>query len=140
MRAAHAGFLPPTAALACSLMLGCGIGSGDPQPRRSAMSSPAHASPDEHHGALDGRVLRPPGRDPRSGTGTGTPVPVNGDPIQARDPTGRIIATTVTATGGTFHLLLRPGRYQITEGICGVSRPADIKAGTTTTLTIPIPC
>jgi hypothetical protein len=121
-----------TTVLCCGLLTGCGTHAG--APGRSAMPSS-----DDHHGALDGRVLRPPGRDPRSGASARTPVPVTGDPIRARDPAGKVVASTVTAAGGAFHLRLPPGRYRITEDICGIGREVDITARTTTTVTLTVP-
>lgn len=88
-----------------------------------------------------GRVVRPPGRDPRSGAGAGA-VPVNGDPVRARDANGKTVATTVTKVGGEFRLRLRPGTYEISEDICAVIRRVDLRATApvSVTLTFPSTC
>jgi hypothetical protein len=88
---------------------------------------------------VEGRVLRPPGIDPRSGTGAKAPVPVNGDPVEAHDPRGHIAGKAVTAARGRFAMTLRPGTYRIIEGICGVSKRIVVRDGTTTRVTLTIP-
>lgn len=91
-------------------------------------------------GVVRGQVVRPPGSDPRSGGNSGsTPVPVNGDPVQAYDLGGRVIATAVTQSGGYFSIALPPGGYQITEGTCGVSKQVNVKSGSSTYLVLTIP-
>ncbi|HEV8558149.1 MAG TPA: hypothetical protein VGR06_17385 [Actinophytocola sp.] len=86
---------------------------------------------------MRGQVVRPPGPDPRSG-GTGTPVPMSGDPVHATDLGGHMVATTATAPGGQFELTLPPGTYRITEDICGAAQQVEIRSGTTTSLTLTV--
>lgn len=110
---------------------------------RSATSS--DSPPTSAHrltqGILRGQVLRPPGRDPRSGSG-GSHVPVNGDPIQIHDMHGQIVTSVVTKSAGLFSIALPPGEYRIVEGICGVSKHVNIRSGLSThvILTIPNAC
>src|SRR5256885_17270285 len=110
----------------------CLTGCGAPV---SAKRPPAH----RQVGAVAGRVLRPPGIDPRSGNRARAPVPVNGDPVEAHDPHGRIAAKAVTAARGRFEMTLRPGTYRIVEGICGVSKRIAVRGGATTPVTLTIP-
>ncbi|WP_225100231.1 hypothetical protein [Streptomyces sp. CoH27] len=94
------------------------------------------------HGEVRGVVVRPPGRDPRSGAGVAnsSPVPVNGDPVRARDLHGQVVASTVTAPpDGSFSLSLTPGAYRITEDIFGIGRQVEVRAGATVSVTLTIP-
>lgn len=96
-------------------------------------------SPSPARGVIAGQVVRPPGTDPRSGTTSTSPVPVNGDPIDVHGPAGKVIATVVTKPGGLFSVALPAGEYRLVEGICGVSTRVSVKSGSTTHLTIQIP-
>jgi hypothetical protein len=66
-------------------------------------------------------------------------VPVNGDPIRAYDRDGRVVATTVSASGGFFELVLPPGAYRIAEDICGVSQQVEVRSRARTSLVLAIP-
>jgi hypothetical protein len=122
---------------------------------RSATSSdsPSTSAHRPAAGILRGQVVRPPGRDPRSGAQDADPdsacsakggwyVPVNGDEVEVRDMLGQVIASAVTRSGGLFSIALPPGEYRIVEGICGVSKHVNIRSGLPThvILTIPNAC
>ena len=84
--------------------------------------------------------MRPAGSDPRSGGGNSSKlVSVNGDPVQAHDLGGRVIATAVTKSGGYFSIALPPGEYRITEATCGVSKRVKVQSGSSTYLILTIP-
>jgi len=124
-----------TWAVLCSLVLAaCGgpAGHGGPLPSGTSSAPP---------GVVRGQVVRPPGGDPRSGNvgGSGTAVPVNGDYIEASDERAQVVATAVTAIGGSFELVLAPGTYRITEGICGVSQKVEVRSQVVTPLVLSIP-
>ncbi|SFG66817.1 hypothetical protein SAMN02787118_12594 [Streptomyces mirabilis] len=106
--------------------------------------------PERVQGEVRGVVVRPPGRDPRSGAGVGNSpvpriaaapsVPVNGDPVRARDLRGQVVASTVTAPpDGSFSFGLSPGTYRITEDIVGIGRQVEVRAGATVSVTLTIP-
>lgn len=125
---------------------GCGYHLGDSA--AASGKTPAIEAPAKGFGMVQGRILRPPGPDPRSGSNTspgplpGTPVPVNSDPLRAYDARGRIAAASVSGTGGgpgLFQFLLRPGTYRIAENICHISRTIQVGEGTTTLVTLNIP-
>lgn len=140
MRAAHRVCV----ALICGAYLtGCGTPANAGRP---ALARPSHPSTSPRTGVVEGRVLRPPGRDPRSGAAGGTPgplseakVPVNGDPVEAHDARGHIVGRAVTVPRGRFRMTLAPGTYRIIEGICGVSKRVAVHGGTTTPVTLAIP-
>lgn len=96
-------------------------------------------------GTVRGTVVRPPGQDPRSGGGGSdgrdtARVPVNGDPVRARDEHGRVVASTVSAPpDGGFRFDLPPGAYRITEDILGVGVQVRVRAGETVTVTLTLP-
>ncbi|MGW8763679.1 hypothetical protein ACWGN5_14375 [Streptomyces sp. NPDC055815] len=96
-------------------------------------------------GTVRGTVVRPPGRDPRSGGGGSDGadpawVPVNGDPVRARDGRGRVVASTVSAPpDGGFRFDLPPGVYRIAEDIFGVGAQVRVRAGETVSVTLTIP-
>lgn len=107
---------------------------------RAAVSSHRPSDKPQARGVVRGQVVRPPGSDPRSGGSSGsTPVPVNGDPVQALDLGGRVIATVATRSGGYFSIALSPGEYRITEGTCGVSKQVNVRSGSSTYLVLTIP-
>jgi hypothetical protein len=123
-------------------MAGCGSPTGGGRnntgnPATTPPTMPPTTSATAPTATVRGQVLRPPGPDPRSGGATGS-VPVNGDPVHAADPSGRVVATTVTASDGHFELTLPPGTYQITEDTCGTSQQLEIRSATTTSLNISI--
>ncbi|MGW7406035.1 hypothetical protein ACWGI9_20275 [Streptomyces sp. NPDC054833] len=98
--------------------------------------------PEALHGVVRGVVVRPPGQDPRSGAGggSGTYVPVNGDPVRAHDERGHVVASTVTAPpDGSFSFTLSPGSYRITEDIFGIGRQVELRGGSTVSVTLTIP-
>ncbi|MEU6573252.1 hypothetical protein [Streptomyces sp. NPDC046805] len=108
----------------------------------AASVSPAYG-PQRVHGEVRGVVVRPPGRDPRSGAAPvadNASVPVNGDPVRARDLRGQVVASTVTAPpDGAFSFSLSPGGYRITEDIFGIGRQVEVRAGATVSVTLTIP-
>ena len=55
---------------------------------------------------------------------------------------GQVITPVVTESAGLFSIALPPGEYRIVEGICGVSKHANIRSGLSThvILTIPNAC
>lgn len=112
-------------ALICLTCCGAPVSPGGPAHRQA--------------GRVAGRVLRPPGTDPRSGNGAKAPVPVNGDPVEAHELRGRIAGKAVTAARGRFAMTLRPGTYRIVEGICGVSKRIAVRGGATTPVTLTVP-
>jgi hypothetical protein len=119
------------ALVCCACLTGCGSGH---TARPSASARPSAT------GVVEGRVLRPPGIDPRSGGAPrGTPVPVNGDPVEAHDPRGRTAAKAVTAARGRFRMTLPPGTYRIVEDVCGVSKRVTVHGGATAPVTLTIP-
>jgi hypothetical protein len=147
------------AAAVCGLALvGCGTSAAviSHSSWRSTTASASPATPaqgpnepspsDKSHrarGAVHGQVLRPPGLDPRSGaSNSGTPVPVNGDPVQVHNLGGQVIAAAVTKSGGLFSIVLPPGEYRVVEGICGVGKWVSVRSGSSThiILTIPSAC
>jgi hypothetical protein len=102
---------------------------------------PSHAS-HQPRGVVHGQVVRRPGLDPRSGSGSGSLVPVNGDPVEVRDLRGRVVAAIVTNSGGFFSIAIPPGEYRVVEDICGVSKQINIRNGLAihVILTIPNAC
>lgn len=91
-------------------------------------------------GVVHGQIVRPPGSDPRSGGGNNSGVvPVNGDPVQAHDLTGRVIGVAVTKSGGYFSIALPPGEYRLIEGTCGVTKRIHVQSGSSTYVTMTIP-
>jgi hypothetical protein len=90
-------------------------------------------------GLVRGTVLRPPGRDPRSGGGSSGNVPVNGDPVHAYDQQKRLVATVVSAGAGTFELTLAPGTYRFVEDICGVEQQVVVRGQSTTAVNLMLP-
>ncbi|MFJ7067888.1 hypothetical protein [Streptomyces sp. NPDC101115] len=96
-------------------------------------------------GTVHGTVVRPPGRDPRSGAGgpdgrDAVWVPVNGDPVRARDERDRVVASAVSASpDGGFRFELPPGAYRITEDMFGVSARVRVRAGETVTVRLTVP-
>ncbi len=127
-----------------------GVGLDCPRRRSTTSSdSPSTSADRPTRGILRGQVLRPPGRDPRSGSGPpgrerrsgsgGSCVPVTGDPLQIHDMRGQVIASVVTKSGGLFSIALPPGEYQIVEGICGVSKDVNVRSGLSTRVILSIP-
>ncbi|MFF8380685.1 hypothetical protein ACF07V_31630 [Streptomyces sp. NPDC015661] len=112
--------------LAAAAMVGCGPGA------------------EQSTGTVRGTVVRPPGRDPRSGGGATdgsdtARVPVNGDPVRARDEHGRVVASTVSAPpDGGFRFDLPPGTYRITEDIFGAAAQVRVRAGETVSVTLTV--
>jgi hypothetical protein len=102
---------------------------------------PATAASGRPWGRIRGTIVRPPGRDPRSGHG-GTAVPVAGDPVHAYDRQDRLAASGVSASDGGFELQVPAGTYRITEDICGASQHVDVQpaGGTSITLTVGNAC
>ncbi|MEU8529938.1 MULTISPECIES: hypothetical protein [Streptomyces] len=96
-------------------------------------------------GTVRGMVVRPPGRDPRSGGGGSdgadtARIPVNGDPVRARDQHGRVVASTVSAPpDGGFRFELPPGAYRITEDIFGTGTQVRVRAGETVSVRLTVP-
>lgn len=123
--------------VAALIAIACGAGATPSSDQSPSVAAPA-AGPIEVQGSVHGRVIRPPGLDPRSGGGGGA-VPVSGDPIAARSPEGRTLATAVSDRDGSFLLSLPPGRYTIVEGICRVSQAAEVRSHSTSSLTLTIP-
>ncbi len=83
-------------------------------------------------GTIGGRVFVDLNNDGTMNDGTGgTPkeVPLSGVTVQLQDPTGRIVATTVTAADGTYQFLnVAPGNYRIVElqpttALDGIDKP-----------------
>jgi hypothetical protein len=105
----------------------------------SAGQSPSATTPAGFLGLVRGQVVRPPGSDPRSGNAAGGSVPVNGDPIHAYDQHRRVVATAVSASGGFFEFVLRPGVYRIAEDICGASQQVEVRSRARTSLILTIP-
>jgi hypothetical protein len=114
-------------------MAGCGAPGDTGKPPVTSTSASIS------HGVVRGQVLRPPGADPRSGSAPTSPVPVNGDPVRARQGNGVVVASTVSGQGGHFELTLPPGTYRIGEDTCGTYQEVDVHAGTITPLTLVIP-
>jgi len=71
---------------------------------------------------VHGRVVRGPGPDPRSGATSGSQFPVPGDPVVAKDARGTVVASTVTASDGSFALSLLPGTYTVLEEIESINQ------------------
>ncbi|MGW7002330.1 hypothetical protein ACWGCW_05755 [Streptomyces sp. NPDC054933] len=107
----------------------------------ASTSQPQSNSPVGLHGVVRGQIVRPPGRDPRSGNNAdaAAPVPVSGDTVRVYDPEGRTVATAVSAVGGQFEFVLSPGAYRVTEDICGVSRQVEVRSREITSLILAIP-
>jgi hypothetical protein len=128
------------ARVATLIVVGCGAGAVPSSDQSRDVAAPA-TSPIGPHGSVYGRVIRPPGLDPRSGAAGACDiaVPVSGDPIAAHSPGGRTLATAVSDRAGSFTLSLPPGRYTIVEGICGVSQPVEVRSHITSSLTLTIP-
>jgi len=84
--------------------------------------------------------VRPEGLDPRSGGG-GQPadVAVSGDSIVARDSSGRVAGTAVSAADGSFTIRLPAGTYRVVEGICAVGRSIEIPASAVIDVTLSVP-
>ena len=100
--------------------------------------SPSATQPIESNGRVQGWIMRAPGLDPRSGGG-GRQVPVSGDPITAREMNGATAATAVSAQDGSFTIVLPPGEYAISEGICGITNQIEVRSHATTRITLTIP-
>ena len=96
---------------------------------------------DEQRGVVRGVVVRPPGRDPRSGNGAAVhaTVPVSGDVVRATDRKGHEVATSVTGDGGRFEFALSPGVYRIAEDICGVGRQVEVRSRVLASVTLVMP-
>ncbi|MER5637937.1 carboxypeptidase-like regulatory domain-containing protein [Kitasatospora sp. NPDC002227] len=130
-------------AFACAALAGVSL---------AGCTSP-HGGGSAARGELHGQVLRPAGRDPRSGgmhpggspgtlcRGPGV-TPVAGDPVEARDLRGRAVASTATGPDGSFSFSLLPGSYRVVESILGIGANAEVRAGgsTSVTLTVPSDC
>jgi hypothetical protein len=82
--------------------------------------------------------MRGPGLDPRSGGG-GRQVPVSGDPVTARDETGTAAATAVSTRDGSFTMVLSPGLYTLSEGICGIKNQIEVRSQAIIRITLTIP-
>lgn len=126
------------------LVVGCAAGNGNITPSGtggtpSAQHPATQHAGTQHPGTLHGQVLRPPGRDPRSGGGSATPVPVNGDSIEIRDGSGTVVATAVTGQDGAFRMTLAPGDYRVVEGICAAGEQVRITSDTTTRVVLTLP-
>ncbi|MBT2393567.1 hypothetical protein J7E87_30185 [Streptomyces sp. ISL-1] len=122
----------PAVAL-CGMVVAVGV---------TVVAASSACGPERLQGVVRGVVVRPPGQDPRSGAGGGNSasVPVNGDPVRARDQRGHIVASTVTAPpDGSFSFTLSPGSYRITEDIFGIGRQAEVRAGSTVSVTLTVP-
>jgi len=99
--------------------------------------SPAGASA-AGHGHISGIVVRPPGRDPRSGHAGGA-VPVSGDPVHAYDGAGNVVASAATARDGRFDLTVPAGTYRVAEDICGSATTVKVTSRSITSVTLTVP-
>ncbi|MEU2233714.1 hypothetical protein [Streptomyces vietnamensis] len=94
-------------------------------------------------GTVRGTVVRPPGRDPRSGgagsDGRGTArVPVNGDPVRARDAHDRVVANTVGAPpDGRFRFDQPRTRRLTPNGSGGLTVGGAVNISTSTDAAMP---
>ncbi|GDY33379.1 hypothetical protein GTS_50120 [Gandjariella thermophila] len=109
-----------------------------PPPATAPSVSAAGQPGAQPQGSLRGQVVRPPGRDPRSGI-VAANVPVSGDPIVVRDGAGDTVASAVTGQDGSFQVRLAPGGYLVVESICKVSRQVSIRRGAISSVTLTIP-
>jgi hypothetical protein len=91
----------------------------------------------EAEGWIYGLVLREPGSDPRSGSGSGATVPVAGDTVVARDAAGS--ASAVSARDGSFQIRLPARTIMVSEDICGVSKQVTVEPNAATRVTLEIP-
>jgi hypothetical protein len=106
-------------------------------PAASSRAGPGSAGP----GAIHGRIVRPEGLDPRSGSGGDQPtdVGVSGDTVVARDGAGQVAGSATSASDGSFTIRLPAGMYRVVEGICGVGRSVEIPAAGMVELMISVP-
>lgn len=115
-------------------MAGCGTATGNDPIKTDKPTATSTTAPD---GTVQGQIVRPPGPDPRSGK-IGTTVPVSGDPVHAKDSSGKEVASAVSGPDGRFELTLPPGTYVIGEDTCGVSQKIEIQGGATTSVRLAV--
>ena len=90
-------------------------------------------------GLIQGHVLRGPGQDPRAGGGSAAQVPVAGDPIEIRNPDGKLIASAVSSQDGSFRVEVAGGTYMVVESICATKKQVEVRPPAVTELTLSIP-
>jgi hypothetical protein len=102
----------------------------------SVTTTAAHWGSADAEGWIYGVVVRKPGSDPRSGSGSDATVPVAGDTVVARGAAGS--GSAVSARDGSFQMRLPAGAVTLSEDVCGVSRQLTVERDAATRVTLEI--